>query len=96
MPLLDSYIMEILRARPPLTVLGRKMTKDIEMLGHYVPRGTPVFLYGTGVHLDPALYPDPHKIVGDRFVKEEGKPKPPAILSFGALGSPHYCMGTAA
>ncbi len=95
MPLLDSYILEILRARPPVGVLGRKVSKDIEMLGYYVPKDTLVFLDLVAVHLDSKLYPDPHKIVVDRFVKKEGKPKPPGILSFGAPGSPHYCIGAA-
>ncbi len=95
MPLLDSYILEILRTRLPIPLVGRKVSKDIEMLGHYVPKDSLVFMDLAGVHSDPKLYPEPHKIIVDRFVKEEGKPKPPSILSFGAPGSPHYCIGAA-
>ena len=95
MPLLDSYILEILRTRLPIPLLGRKVSKDIELLGHYVPKDSVVFLDLVAVHSDPKLYPDPHKIIVDRFVKEEGKPKPPSILSFGAPGSHHYCIGAA-
>ncbi len=93
MPLLDSYILEILRTKPPAGYLGRKVSKDIELLGYYVPKDSLVFLDLFGVHFDPKLYPEPHKTIVDRFVKEEGKPKPPGILSFGAPGSPHYCIG---
>ncbi len=95
MPLLDSYLLEILRTRPPIAVLGRKVSKDIEVLGHYVPKDSLVFLDVLAANTDSSLYPEPHKIIVDRFVKEEGKPKPPGILSFGAPGSPHYCIGSA-
>ena len=95
MPLLDSYAQEILRTRPPLSVLGRKVAKDIELFGYFVPKDTLVLLDLAGVHLDPNIYPNPEQIIVDRFVKREGKSRPPSILSFGASGSAHYCVGAA-
>ena len=95
MPLLDSYILEILRIRPPSMVLGRKVAKDIEVFGHFVPKDTLVFFDINAAQRDPNIFPSPDEIVIDRFVKYEGKPKPPAVLTFGAPGSPHYCIGAA-
>ena len=95
MPVLDSYIQEILRTRPPIGILGRKVSKDVEILGRYVPKDSLLYFDLVGLHLDPKIYPDPEKIVVDRFVKREGKPKPPGVLAFGVPGTPHYCIGAA-
>lgn len=92
MPLLDSYITEILRLRPPAPAMIRTVARDVEILGYYVPKGSTVLCQFRIAHYDDTVYPSSNMILMDRFV---GKPKPPPVLSFGPPGSPHYCVGSA-
>ncbi len=93
MPLLDSFITEMLRLHPAAPAVGRKIVKDVEILGRFVSKDTKIFCDIEAAHRNANIYPDPHTIVVDRFLKREGQPKPPPVLSFGAPGSPHYCIG---
>ncbi len=93
MPLLDSFIMEMLRLHPAAPAISRKIAKDVEVLGRFLPKDSKVFCDIEAAHRNANIYPDPHKIVMNRFLKREGQPKPPPLLSFGAPGSPHYCIG---
>ncbi len=95
MPLLDSYITEILRMRPALPFLSRKTTKDLEILGYYVKAGSVVSCDFSSAMRDEAMYPDPDTLKVDRFVKKPGKPSPPRVISFGGPGNPHHCIGAA-
>ncbi len=93
MPLLDSFIMEILRIHPAASAVSRRIAKDVEVLGRFLPKDSKIFIDISAAHRNANIYPDPHTIVMDRFLKREGQPKPPALLAFGAPGSPHYCIG---
>ncbi len=95
MPLLDSFLLETLRFHPAVNGMSRLPSRDVEILGRFVPKGTSIFCDFKPAHRNPALYPDPNTFKPDRFMKREGVPKPPAILSFGPPGSPHYCIGAA-
>ncbi len=95
MPLFDSFMMEILRMHPAAPSVSRKVAKDVEILGYFVPQGTRIFLDIQAAHRDAKLYPDPHTLKVDRFHKKQGDSKPPALLAFGAPGSAHYCIGSA-
>ena len=95
MPLLDSFLLEVLRFYPAINGMSRKVTQDVEILGRYIPRGSNVFCDFKVAHRNHALYPDANSFIPERFLKREGEPKPPAILTFGAPGSPHYCIGAA-
>jgi len=90
MPLLDAYLTEILRLFPPTPSLARRTTCDLEILGKYVPKGSRLSLDISGAHHDNNIYANATQLIPDRWLS---RPKPPAILSFGAPGSAHYCIG---
>lgn len=91
MPLLDSYLTEILRLFPPVTGMGRVANHDVEILNCYFPKGRAFFCDFDSAHRDAKLYPDPNKLIPERFL---ATPKPPPVLSFGPPGSAHYCIGS--
>lgn len=95
MPLLDSFISETMRMRPAESQLYRIADKDVEILGKFVPKGTMICLNNYSAHLDEKVYKNAKQFVVDRFTIQEDKEKPPPILSFGAPGSVHYCIGYA-
>ncbi len=44
---------------------------------------------------NPSVYPDPGTLKPDRFVKREGQPCAPQIISFRAPASVTHCLGAA-
>ncbi len=95
MPLLDSFLTEMLRMHPAVIGVARVVAKDLNLLGHYVKAGDKVFLDFMAAMRDHRMYPDADKLIVDRFVRKPGKPSPPRVVSFGGPGSPHYCLGAA-
>ncbi len=95
MPLLESFITEILRLYPAIIGASRKASQDINVLGHYVEAGSIIFFDFISAMRDERMYEDPHTLKVDRFVKEKGKTPAPRIFTFGTPGSPHFCLGAA-
>lgn len=95
MPLLDSFVSEILRLHPAAAVLTRKTLKNVSIFGHYVDAGTPILLDVSASMRDANVYEDPDTLKVDRFLRKDGHPPAAKLLSFGAPGSPHYCIGSA-
>ena len=91
MPLLDSFVTEVIRVHPAGGSMIRVANKDVEIMGHYVRRGTLVNLDFLAAHTDESIFPNAHQLIPDRFM--HGKTR--NILSFGAPGSAHYCSGSA-
>lgn len=92
MPLLDSYVMEILRMYPGVPTLFRKVTTDAAILGHLIPKGATITLDFWGAQRDEKYYKNPDDCVIDRFIDKENPP--PNIHSFGVVGGPHFCVGS--
>ena len=81
--LVPSAVEEFLRFASPIQIFGRNAARDVELHGVTVPRGDVVALgFGSANH-DPAVFPEPEKIVLDRT--------PNRHLAFGA--GPHFCLG---
>lgn len=98
MPLMDSFITEVLRLYPPAPVLFRKTSATTTVCGHEIEEGTVVGLDTWGGQRNAAYYADPDTLRIDRFLVDEkdGKmvaPQPASILSFGAAGGAHFCLG---
>lgn len=90
MPLLDSYIMEVLRLFPALDMLWRRTACDMEILGTFVPKRARLIFDVPGTHNNESIYKNAEEFIPERWVEH---PKPPPVLAFGAPGSPHYCIG---
>lgn len=93
MPLLEAFLFEIMRLHPAIPGLNRIPNKDVEILGKLVRAGEPVYSDLSAAMKNEEFYSDPLKLDLERFLKKEGLPSPPRILTFGVPGSPHYCLG---
>lgn len=80
-PVLD----ELLRHIPHRSTVGlaRIALEDVEVGGHRIAAGEPVYVSYLAANRDPAVFPDPDRIDPDRC--------PNPHLSFG--NGPHYCTG---
>jgi cytochrome P450 len=90
-PYLDATIKEVLRLRPVIPAVGRKLGAPTTIGGHAMPAGTLVVpaLYLT--HRLPEYYPEPLRFLPERFLGK--KPDPYAWLPFG--GGVRRCLGIA-
>jgi cytochrome P450 len=81
--LLGAAIEESLRWEQPLTSAGRLVTRDTELAGVQLPKGSIMNACLASANHDPKRWDDPHRFDLDR------KPQPHA--SFGS--GPHLCIG---
>jgi cytochrome P450 len=89
LPYLDATIKEVMRLRPIVPVIGRKLMKPATLGGYDMPAGSFV---GVCIYLaqrNPALYPNPERFQPERFL---GVPTDPVHwLPFG--GGIRRCIG---
>ncbi|KAJ8981725.1 hypothetical protein NQ317_003790, partial [Molorchus minor] len=87
---LDLVIKECLRILPPVTIIGREVTKDVKYKGNIIPAGTDIFIFIYGVLHDPKNFPDPEKFDPLRF-RNSTSPAAYSYLPFSA--GPRNCIG---
>jgi cholest-4-en-3-one 26-monooxygenase len=76
---------EMLRYITPVNLMARTATEDVELHDQTIREGQYVCLWYVAANRDPAVFADPHRFDIDR--------RPNPHQSFGAGGSPHYCIG---
>jgi cytochrome P450 family 135 len=86
---LDAVIQEVLRLRPPISFVDRKLTQPLELDGYFLPAGTIVAPCIYLVHRRGDLYPAPHTFRPERFL--ERGPETYSWLPFG--GGVRRCVG---
>jgi cytochrome P450 len=86
---LDAVIKEVLRARPAVPIVARKVREPVEIAGYEMPAGSVLMASVYLVHNDPSIYPDPDQFRPERF--SEGRPDPRAWIPFG--GGVRRCLG---
>ncbi|MGZ6057570.1 MAG: cytochrome P450, partial [Isosphaeraceae bacterium] len=84
---LDAVIKEVLRLRPVVPVLARKVREEVALNGYVIPAGSVLMVSIYLLHRDPALHPDPTEFRPERFLDGEGEPWMP----FG--GGVRRCLG---
>ena len=81
--LASAAVEEMLRYQSPVQLDGRRVTDDIDIAGHTIPRGHWVITLLGAANRDPARFDDPERF----HITERATP----VLSF-ATGI-HYCLG---
>jgi cytochrome P450 len=84
---LDAVVKEVLRLRPVVPVLARKVREEVALNGHVIPGGSVLMVSIYLLHRDPALHPDPTEFRPERFLDGESEPWMP----FG--GGVRRCLG---
>ncbi|KAM5237923.1 uncharacterized protein ACOB6Z_012504 [Ctenodactylus gundi] len=92
---LTMCIKESLRLHPPVTIISRCCTQDIELPdGRVIPKGVICLISIFGTHHNPAVWPDPEVYDPFRFDPENSKNRSPlAFIPFSA--GPRNCIGQA-
>jgi cytochrome P450 len=88
---LDATIKEVLRRRPVIPAVGRKLHQPMEVAGYALEKGTLVIPSTFLTHHLPDVYPDPLAFKPERFL--DAKPDPYAWFPFG--GGVRRCLGMA-
>lgn len=93
MPLLDSYIHEVLRLYPSATYLMRRASRATTVCGYRVRKGELVVFDVQAAQRDKAFFARPDDLQLDRFVDRTTSTK--SLIVFSSMRSPHYCLGAA-
>ncbi|MEO7328974.1 MAG: cytochrome P450 [Minicystis sp.] len=88
---LDATIKEVLRRRPVIPVVGRKLKRSIVLGGYEIPAETLIVPSIYGIHRRPDVYPDPEVFRPERFLGK--KTDPYSWFPFG--GGVRRCLGMA-
>lgn len=88
----DAVITEAMRVYPPVYLLGREATRDLELGGYRVRKGYTVFVSQWVSHRDPRYFDDPEAFRPERWLDGLAKRLPKyAYYPFG--GGPRVCIG---
>jgi len=92
LPYTAYVISESMRLYPPVYVIGREATKDLELGGYRVKRGYTVLMSQWVNHHDPTFFPDPDVFIPERWENGLAKRLPKfAYYPFG--GGQRICIG---
>ncbi|MBN9121283.1 MAG: cytochrome P450 [Planctomycetes bacterium] len=93
LPYTDAVITEAMRVYPPVYLIGREATCDLELGGYRVRKGTTIFMCQWVSHRDPRHFgPDPEAFRPERWLDGLAKRIPKyAYYPFG--GGPRVCIG---
>ncbi|KYN10953.1 putative cytochrome P450 6a20, partial [Trachymyrmex cornetzi] len=95
MTYLHKVINETMRKYPPIPLVNRICTKEINLptTNIHVPKGTLITIPIIGLHRDPSIYPNPDKFDPERFNADEIEARHSyAYLPFGE--GPRNCIGS--
>ncbi|XP_075393775.1 cytochrome P450 4F2-like [Tenrec ecaudatus] len=93
LPFLTMCIKESLRLHPPVTVISRRCTQDIELPdGRVIPKGNICLISIFGTHHNPIVWPEPEVFNPFRFDPETSQRRSPfAFVPFSA--GTRNCIG---
>ncbi len=89
MTYLDAVIKEVLRLRPVVPAVGRRISKPVKLGRWEIPAGELLVPVSFLTHRMASVYPEPEKFEPERFV--DTKPDPYAWFPFG--GGARRCLG---
>jgi cytochrome P450 len=83
---------EAMRLYPPVWTISRTATRDDEICGKPIPKGTTVMLSPYAMHRNPEIWPEPEEFRPERFHPDEVAKRPRySYFPFG--GGPRVCLG---
>jgi cytochrome P450 len=88
---LDATLKEVLRQRPSVPQIGRRLDRPMRLRDHEIPAGVMVSPSIFLTHRRPDLYPEPDVFRPERFLGK--KLDPYTYFPFG--GGPRRCLGAA-
>jgi cytochrome P450 len=92
LPYTAAVITESMRLLPPVYVIGREATTDLELGGYRVKRGYTVLMSQWVNHRDPVYFPDPERFSPERWENGLARRLPKfAYYPFG--GGQRVCVG---
>jgi cytochrome P450 len=92
LPYTEAVIAEAMRVYPPVYLIGREATRDLELGGFRVRKGYTVFMSQWVSHRDPRYFPDPEAFRPERWLDGLAARLPKyAYYPFG--GGPRVCIG---
>ena len=92
LPYTDSVITEAMRLYPPVYLIGREATQDLELGGYRVKKGYTIFMSQWVNHRDPRYFPEPEAFRPERWDEGLAKKIPKyAYYPFG--GGQRVCIG---
>ena len=92
LPYTEAVITEAMRVYPPVYLIGREATTDLELGGYRVRKGTTIFMSQWVSHRDPKYFPGPEEFLPERWLDGLAKRLPKYVYyPFG--GGPRVCIG---
>ena len=88
---LDAVIKEVLRLRPVIPQVGRKLQRDLEINGTLLPKGVIAVANIVLAHQRPEIYPEPTRFRPERFIETPADTY--TWIPFG--GGTRRCLGAA-
>eukprot|EP00899_Mesostigma_viride_P023922 jgi/Mesvir1/4714/Mv05636-RA.2 len=90
-PYVEAVIKESLRMYPPVNGMQREALEDVELGGHFIPRGTAIMMPAMAMNRDPAIHLTPDSFWPDRFLANA---KSDYAFQFSPFGiGPRMCIG---
>jgi cytochrome P450 len=94
LPYTEAVVTEAMRVYPPVYLIGREATRDLELGGYRVKKGYTVFMSQWVSHRDSRYFSDPEAFRPERWLDGLAKRLPKyAYYPFG--GGPRVCIGNA-
>jgi cytochrome P450 len=92
LPYTEAVLTEAMRVYPPVYLIGREATRDLELGGYRVKKGYTIFMSQWVNHRDPRYFPDPERFFPDRW--ENGlAARIPKFAYYPFGGGPRICIG---
>jgi cytochrome P450 len=92
LPYTLQVFQEAMRLYPPVPMLSRQTTQEIQVGEYLFPAKSIIFFSPWSIHRDPSLWVEPDRFNPDRFLPGEQEKRPRfSYLPFG--GGPRVCIG---